>query len=193
MITWFWSIKKEESQIFKLFQLTSKVRTRPICDLAMGRDCFELWWDKHSQSCSSHITHLYSSPSSASSFLAHSIHRVTGLDCADAAKVVLWCSGALVTGKLPREAAVAHLFPDNPAWRSEFVFQKAGGAITEFSYNFHNHCCCLVKSKISWTDPEAWWFQEQAVGKRLPYASHFLHHCVTRFWVNPSLFGLCLS
>lgn len=112
-ITWFWSIKKEE--IIKWLQLISEVRTRLIYVLAMGGYYFELWWDKHSESCSSHFTHLCSSHSSASSFLAHSTHRVTGQDCADAAKVVLWFSGALVTWKLSRESALAHFFPDSPA------------------------------------------------------------------------------
>lgn len=66
--------------MIKLLQLTSEVRTRLICDLARGRYCFELWWDKHSKSCSSYITHLYSSSSPAPSFPAHSTHGVTGQD-----------------------------------------------------------------------------------------------------------------
>ena len=57
----------------------------------MGRHYFEPWWDKYSESCSSCITHLHSSPSSMSSSLAHHTYRVTGQDHADAAKVVL-CS-----------------------------------------------------------------------------------------------------
>lgn len=57
----------------------------------MGRHYFELWWDKYSESCSSRITDLHSSPSSISSFLARYTYRVTGQDYADAANVVL-CS-----------------------------------------------------------------------------------------------------